>query len=89
MNRADLINGAFEAIGAAMTVVNIARLLRDRQVRGFIPHLGFFYTGWGLWNLFYYPHLSQWWSFFGTVAIVISNGLFTGLALYYARRKHE
>lgn len=82
----DLINGAFEFAGAAITCANLWRLYRDKQVHGFVPHLGWFYTFWGAWNCWYYPHLNQLFSFMGTVAITISNGLYTLLALHYSRR---
>src|SRR6266568_7499979 len=88
-NCPDVINGAFEALGAAMTAVNIVRLLRDKQVRGFVPHLGWFYTAWACYNLYFYPHLKQWASFSGGCCILIANAAYTLLALSYVKNQRR
>ena len=69
----DLVNGLFEFGGAAMLYLNVRALWRDRIIAG--VHWGpvVFWTTWGFWNLFYYPHLDQWWSFAGGVAVVAMN----------------
>lgn len=82
----DLINGLFEMLGAVATWFNIVTILRHRQVKGFSPMAYIYFTLWGAWNLFYYPHLGQWFSFAGGAAIVASNFLYTGLVLWY---KHK
>jgi hypothetical protein len=46
------------------------------------------FTAWGFWNLFYYPHLGQWWSFTGGLAIVAANALWVALMLKY-RARHQ
>jgi len=80
----DVINGLFELAGAVFLLLNVARLRRDRAVRGvhWLP-TGHF-TAWGVWNLFYYPHLDQWFSFAGGLAIVCVNALWLGLVVWYA-----
>ncbi len=69
----DLINGSFEFIGAAMYVLTIRRLLRDKKYRGVSPWPVAFFSSWGAWNLIYYPSLGQWFSFAGGVALVLVN----------------
>lgn len=86
MSPADAINGAFEAGGAVAQCFNVRALLRSRHVSGVSwPATGFF-TAWGLWNLFYYPHLGQLLSFIGGVALVCVNLTWLVLAAYYGRR---
>lgn len=70
---ADIINGAFELFGGALTLLNVRQILRDRRIAGvhWLP-TGFF-TAWGLWNLYFYPSLGQWFSFAGGCVIVIVN----------------
>lgn len=86
MHIPDLINGMFEASGAVATFTNVKVILRDKAVRGF--HFGAvaFFTSWSLWNLYYYPHLGQWFSFTGGAVLGILNLTYTGLAIYYSRR---
>jgi len=56
----DLINAVFELSGAVLTWLSVARLYRDKKVRGvYWPAMALFAT-WGGWNLIYYPVLGQW-----------------------------
>jgi hypothetical protein len=79
----DQINGAFEFGGSLVYLLNVRRLIRDKAVRGvsWIPQ-GFF-TAWGVWNLYYYPNLNQWWSFSGGLCLVLINLVWTVLAIRY------
>ena len=85
----DLFNGLFEFCGAVMLALNCFKLYRDKLVRGvhWMPTLFFF--GWGVWNLYYYPHLSQWWSFAGGLAIVTVNLVWFLQIIYYTRRERR
>ena len=56
--------------------------MRDKQSRGVDPFATAFFTGWGFWNLYYYPHLAQWASFTGGLLIVTGNAIW----LYYMWR---
>lgn len=79
----DTINGAFECSGALAALANVRRLLRDRIVKGVVWQTQVFWVSWGLWNLFYYPHLGQWASFMGGALVVCANLLWVILALRY------
>jgi len=61
----DLINGLFEFAGAFALALNVRQLWRDKEVKGVHPIPTAFFAAWGLWNLFYYPHLGQYWSLAG------------------------
>ena len=83
----DLITGIFEAGGTGFISLSIIQLYKDKIVRGVSwVHVGFF-TAWGFWNLFYYPHLGQWWAFAGGVGIVSANTFWLGQLLYYSHRE--
>ncbi len=45
-----------------------------------------FFTLWGVWNLYYYPSLNQWCSFYGGILLVVANFIWITL-LYHFR--HE
>ena len=81
---ADQINGAFEAAGGVMNLVNVLRVYRDKGYRGISMLPTIFFTAWGLWNvLFYYPGLHQWCSFAGGLLIVVANAVWVSMAVYY------
>jgi len=83
----DLINGMFELVGSAMLWRNVAQLHKDKLVKGVHWNATAFFAAWGYWNLFYYPHLDQWWSFAGGVSIVLANTVWLGQMIYYLRRQ--
>lgn len=84
----DAINGAFEAFGGVMNMVNVLRIYRDKGYRGISVLPTLFFTTWGFWNvLFYYPVLHQWCSFAGGLLIVLANAAWVSMALYYGAAK--
>ncbi len=87
----DIINGSLEGMGGLFILLSILRLYKDKVVRGVSwVHVAFF-AAWGFWNLFYYPHLGQWWSFAGGVGIVTTNTFWLlQMAWYlYVGRRHD
>lgn len=81
----DVINGSFELLGGLVIFQNVRRLLKDKQIRGVDWKVTAFFTAWGFWNLYYYPHLEQWFSFAGGVLIVLANVVWLALAIHYRR----
>jgi hypothetical protein len=82
----DFFNCCFEAVGAYFIAQHIRQVLKDKAVKGlYIPATAFFML-WGFWNLFFYPHLHQWWSFSGGLAIVTANAVWVALLLKYRTR---
>jgi len=75
----DVINGLFELCSGIFVWSNVVMIRRHKSLRGvhWIPTI--FFTLWGYWNLYYYPSLDQWFSFFGGISIVTSNSVW----LYY------
>jgi peptidoglycan biosynthesis protein MviN/MurJ (putative lipid II flippase) len=87
MSWQDAVNGGFELFGGFMVLLHCAQLYRDKQVRGASWLATFGFAIWGVWNLYYYPHLGQWASFAGGVVIVLANTLWVSMMLYYIRRE--
>ena len=82
----DLINSLFELIGAGFICLSIIKLHKDKQVKGVSwIHIAFF-TSWGYWNMYYYPHLNQWLSFYGGLTIIMANSFWTCQILFYSWR---
>lgn len=86
MSWADAVNGFFE-FGMAMAILpSVFKLLREREVRGFHWFHVAFPTAWGFWNLYYYPSLDQWASFWGGLAVVSVNCFYLALVFRFRAR---
>lgn len=84
MNPADIINGTFEGLASLMVLNHCRVLLRDRAVAGVSIASTAFFTLWGVWNCFYYPHLGQVWSFVGGLFVVAANTVYVALLCRFA-----
>lgn len=81
----DIINALFELGGTLAVLFSIIQALKERLIVGLSGlHVAFF-TFWGVWNCFYYPHLGQWWSFAAGVAMTITNLTYATLWVKYRR----
>ncbi|KKL85282.1 hypothetical protein LCGC14_1956260 [marine sediment metagenome] len=83
----DHVNALFEFIGGCMIWMNVVAVYRDRQVAGVRWWTTGFFAAWGGWNIFYYPHLDQWWSFTGGLWIVTANIVWVVMLIHYSRQR--
>lgn len=83
----DFINGAFELCGSVAVACSCWALYRAKQVKGFSALHLLYFTLWGLWNLYYYPSLGQWLSFYGGLGVVTTNLVYLRMIFYYGRPK--
>ena len=80
---ADFINGLIEAV-AGLFVLNHCRVLyAHKETRGVSIVSSVFFTLWGFWNLYYYPHLNQPISFYGGLFVVAANVIYVGMMVIY------
>ena len=77
----DLVNGSFELVGAYCTWMNAYRLWKERKIQGVYWPATAFFTTWGMWNLYYYPALDQWLSFYAGIVLVAGNVLWVAMAV--------
>ena len=85
MSFGDIGNGLFELFGGVSLWANVARIRRDKQVKGVDWRVTLFFSSWGFWNLWYYPSLHQWASFTGGLVIVAANATWLFFAFKYRR----
>ncbi len=83
----DLINGLFEGLAGLMVLNHCRVLYADKSSRGVSIVSSFFFTIWGLWNLYYYPTLNQPLSFFGGMFVVAANIVYVSMMAFYRRNK--
>lgn len=79
----DLINGAWELVGALLICLSIYRLHIDGEVKGVSAVPVTFFALWGFWNLYFYPSQDLWWSFAGGLVMVAANGTWIVQMIYY------
>jgi hypothetical protein len=84
---ADMVNGIFETLAGVMVSLHCWQLYKDKMVRGVNLFATMFFTSWGIWNLYYYPSLHQWFSFVGGLAVVTANVVWVWLMIYYKRKE--
>ena len=84
---ADKINGIYESIGGLFIFLHCCQLYKDKSVKGVSVKSFVFFASWGVWNLYYYPHLGQMWSFVGGCHIVFWNIVWICLATHYKKKK--
>lgn len=83
----DIVNGLYEMLGGIMLWNNVRILYNQKKVKGVSVMTTAFFTTWGIWNLYYYPFLDQWWSFLGGLVIVFANVVWVSLAVKYRNNK--
>jgi hypothetical protein len=80
----DMVNGLFELFGALVLSLNVRRIVQDRQLKGVSIWPVVFFALWGFWNLYFYPSVGAFWSFYGGIAVVFVNTLW--LILVFANK---
>lgn len=83
----DLFNAFFEA-GGSIFILNHSRvLLRDKTVRGVSLLSVLFFSCWGVFNMFYYDHLEQNFSWYAGIMVLISNSIYAYLIVYFRMKE--
>lgn len=83
MSLPDLVNGLFEAFGFVAVMFSVYRVQQDKKVAGVSLVTTSFFTSWGFWNLYYYPHLGQALSSAAAGAVCFANCMWCFLILKY------
>lgn len=81
----DAVNAIFEGVGACMILLNIRQLHRDKAVAGFHPGPLSFFTGWGIWNCWFYPANGLPLSFVAGAVLASANLVYVGQVVYYLK----
>lgn len=85
MSWPDLINAGFEVGAGGAVLAHCWQLYQDKQVRGLSVAAVVFFTLWGMWNMFFYPHLGQFWSFAGGIFVTLANVIYVALLVRYRK----
>jgi hypothetical protein len=80
----DMVNELFEFVGGLFLCLNCWRIHKDKQLKGVSFWSVFFFTSW---NLFFYPSMEAYYSFYGGILIALANTVWIGLVIYYKVHK--
>ncbi len=81
----DVVNGLFEIGMGVFGFLSVLAIRKHKTIKG--VHWGPTAIAglWGLWNLYYYPYLGQWFSLIASLGIVLINSTWLGHAWHYHR----
>ncbi|KKN56259.1 hypothetical protein LCGC14_0574040 [marine sediment metagenome] len=82
----DNMNGLFEFCSGFFILLHCIKMFRDKKVQGVSILAVIFFTAWSYWNLHYYPHLHQWWSFGGGAFTTLAHTIWASMTIYYLRK---
>ena len=81
----DIVNAMFQLGSAAMIWLNVVKIHKDKRVHGVVWYTFVFYATLGVWNIFFYHHLQQWWSIVAGSVVIFGNIAWCVLAVKYSR----
>ena len=82
----DIINGIFELFASFFLFINVIKTYKDKKVAGVHWISVAFFTLWGYWNIYFYPHHGLKWSFIAGILVAIINTIWTIQLIYYKGR---
>ena len=80
----DLVNSTFEFGGSLAVLVSILDVIHSQQVHGVSWVTVMFFTIWGYWNIYYYFHLGQMFSWTAGILVTLANTSWVILLMYYS-----
>lgn len=83
----DTINAAFEIGAGGFILLHVRATWRARSADGVSLVAMVFFFAWGLWNLFYYPHLGQSLSFYGGIFVLLTNAAWVASVYHFKHGK--
>ena len=79
----DLINALFNVGGVTAVWISILTVMHDKNVAGIHWAMFLYFISWSSWNLIFWSHLKQWYSFIAGVLMVVSEFTYMILLIYY------
>ena len=73
----------FELGGSFAVLLSIISVLQSEQVSGVHWVTVLFFTTWGYWNIYYYKHLEQTFSWAAGICVTAANTIWVALLIYY------
>jgi hypothetical protein len=85
----DKINAVAEVIACIVLLPSIMRAWRMKVVQGVHWLTPAFFWSYGIWNLFYYHSLEQWWSGMAGILLATQNTVWLLMVILYTPRRRD
>ena len=83
----DIVNSIFFFATSFFVFMNVAKLLKDKEVKGVKLIPGVFFSISTLWGMYYYYQIGQMGGFLGITLLCMGNTCWIALAIYYEMQK--
>ena len=84
----DQINGGFIFVAALFYVLNLFKLMKDKDVKGISKVSIIFFSFWNIWTLFFFLMVTEfWWTIGAYVLVSVLNVTYIILMIKYTRKK--
>lgn len=83
----DITNSLFELVGTIFSWMNVWYIFKDREIKGVYWPSSFYMVSYGVWSLYYYIHLFQWYSLSIAIFHVLANTIWLIFALFFHNKR--
>lgn len=84
----DQINSGFIFIAGIFYVLNLFKLIKDKDVKGISKLSICFFSVWNIWTLFFFLMVSEfWWTIAAYGIVAVLNVVYIILMIKYTRKK--
>ncbi len=84
----DQINSGFVLMAALFYVLNLLKLMKDKEIKGISKISIGFFSLWNVWTLFFFIKVSEyWWTIGAYIIVTILNIAYITLMIKYGLKK--
>tara|TARA_R100000329_G_scaffold77133_1_gene66308 strand:- start:32 stop:307 length:276 start_codon:yes stop_codon:yes gene_type:complete len=84
----DQINSGFIFVAGIFYVLNLLKLIKDKDVKGISKLSIVFFSIWNIWTLFFFLMVTEfWWTIGAYIIVTVLNVVYIILMIKYGRKK--
>jgi uncharacterized membrane protein YfcA len=84
----DQINSGFIFVAGIFYVLNLLKLIKDKDVKGISKLSIVFFSIWNIWTLFFFLMVTEfWWTIGAYIIVTVLNVVYIILMIKYSRKK--
>ncbi|HAI17539.1 MAG TPA: hypothetical protein DCM10_05685 [Xanthomarina gelatinilytica] len=86
----DQINSGFIFVAGIFYVLNLLKLIKDKDVKGISKLSIVFFSIWNIWTLFFFLMVTEfWWTIGAYIIVTVLNVVYIILMIKYTREKNH
>lgn len=84
----DQINSGFIFVAGIFYVLNLLKLIKDKDIKGISKLSIVFFSIWNIWTLFFFLMVTEfWWTIGAYIIVTVLNVVYIILMIKYGRKK--